>query len=122
MTKCNPCTSLASSLNRRVTIQSLATAADAHGQLTETWSDLYQNLPAEILGVAGGERVRGQQIEAGITSLVKIRYPRGTLPAASMRLLVGTGTSQRTLNIARVLDRDGWRRELYLQCMEVDDG
>ena len=75
-----------------------------------------------VLGVGGGENIRGQQVEAGVTSLVRIRYPRGTRPAASMRLLIGTGATQRVLNISRVLDKDGWQRELWLHCKEIDDG
>ena len=110
------CSSISARLNRRVDLQQATLAADGNGQMIETWADVYSRLPAEVMGIGGGELLRGEQTEAGIDSVVRIRYPRtGTLPTASMRVRL----DGRTLNIARVLDKTGDRRELHLLCKEV---
>lgn len=104
-------------LRQRVTIQQVTRDPDAAGQLIETWSTLY-TVYAEVMGTGGDESLRGQQMEADVVTLIRIRYPRGgKLPTPLMRVVVD---GNRYLNIARVLDRDGNKSELYLHCKEMD--
>jgi len=96
----------------RITIEQESSTQDELGQPVPTWTTVAANLPAEILGVGGGETIRGQQVDAGITSVVTIRYRSGLSP--KMRIV----HNSRNLNIAKVNDPDGFRRELLLHCSE----
>lgn len=110
------CKSISAGLNRRIDIQENTPSPDANGQPVASWSDVYSRLPAEVMGVGGGESLRGDQVEAIVDSIIRIRYPRTTtLPAPEMRVLL----NGRTLNVVRVLDKTGDRRELFLMCKEV---
>ena len=71
---------------------------------------------ADIKATAGGERVRGQQIEAGVTTLVTLRY-RGDV--TSRMSIVPSREPSRRLNIVKAVDPDGRREELMCQCQEV---
>lgn len=67
----------------------------------------------EVLSVGGGERVRGVQIEAGIDTVVAMRFRNDLDPTMQ---IVHDG---RSLNIVRASDPDGRRRELIVQCKEL---
>ena len=103
-------------LNRKINIETATFAADSSGQLIPTWSVKHRGVSAEVLGVGGGEYVRGQQVEAGINTLVRIRAQLN--PNATHRIVIG----DRTLNVDRVIDLTGRQWELWLHCKEIDDG
>lgn len=71
---------------------------------------------AGIEATSGGERLRGQQIEAGVTTLVTLRYR----PDVTSRMsIVPLREPARRLNIVKAVDPDGRREELMCQCQEV---
>lgn len=75
-------------------------------------------VPASYQGVSGGEIIRGLQIEAGATGLIRIAStPRTRKIKPRMRIRIG----DRTLNIISVIDKDGDQRELYVQVKELAD-
>jgi SPP1 family predicted phage head-tail adaptor len=99
-------------LRHRINLQTATQTPDAAGQLSPTWSTTYANEPAEVIETGGGEAVRGQQIDATATHLVRIRYRAGITEL--MRIVWGT----RTLNVINARDLDGRRRELWVACKE----
>lgn len=105
----------AGTLRHYIDIQYENSSADGNGQLIPSWTNITNgtNIPAEVLAVGGGERVRGQQIEAGVTTLVTMRYRSDV--TALMRIVHGS----RNLNIVRAVDPDGRSRRLVCQCQEV---
>ena len=85
------------------------------GEPAQTWQSIRsgRNVPVEILAVGGGERIRGQQIEATATTMLMMHFRDDVSPR--MRVRVG----DRVLGIVRSYDPDGQRRELVLQCKEI---
>lgn len=77
------------------------------------WKAVFRNVRCEIKSVGGGERIWGLQMEAGITSAVRMHYHDGV--SAKMRL----NKQGRLLNIVRAADPDGIRKWLICQCQEV---
>lgn len=94
--------------------QDASNAGDEVPSFTGTSWD--ENIPAEVIDTAGGEMVRGRQIDAEIDCVVTIRYRSGV--NHSMRIQTSAG---RTLNIRKVLDKDGRRRFLELHCSEAQN-
>ena len=105
----------AGTLRHRVTFQTDAGTADAAGQVIESWGATLTNEPAEVIETGGAETVRGQQVDATATHLVRVRY-RTTI-TEQMRIVWGT----RTLGIVNVRDVDGRRRELWIAAREIKD-
>lgn len=95
-----------------VTIQTVAESSD--GDSGQVCTDLWRNINARIMPVGGNERLRGAQVEAGITHLVEIGY-RPYLNS-SMRVLADNRT--RVLNCVSVIDPDERKRRLILNCVE----
>jgi hypothetical protein len=52
---------------------------------------LGENIPAEVLQVAGGESVRGKQVEAGTSYVVSINWVNGLNLNAKCSVVVGSG-------------------------------
>lgn len=102
----------AGTLRHRITVQSATDAADAAGQLIRTWSAWLSNEPAEVIETTGGETIRGRQVSAEATHLVRVRYRSGY--GETKRIVWGT----RTLGILHVRDVDGRGRELWIQARE----
>lgn len=100
-------------LNQRVDIQTRSLTTT--GEPATTWSNLSHgtSVPCQVLSVSGGEKRRGQQIEANVTTLVTMRF-RSDLDA-TMRLKYG----DRYLNVVRAYDPDGSRVQTILQCKEI---
>ncbi len=88
-----------------VTVGSTGEPADKYYDVCEAW--------VAIDGVTGGERKQGVQIEAGITSLVRMRYRDDVKPTMHIQL------GGRALNIVSAYDPDGRREQLHCQCREV---
>lgn len=100
-------------LRHWLTLEAPATGQDAAGQ-PNTGFRKVGRLRAEIIATSGGEYVRGQQMEAGVTSLVTIRYRRNV--TTDMRLVTCDG---RHLNIVKAVDVEGRREWLSVQCKEI---
>jgi len=105
----------AGDLRQRVAFLEEASVQDATGQSVPAWTGVSGStaVPAEVLGVGGGETFRGQQVEAHIASVVTIRYRAGLSP--TMRLK----HDGRQLNIDRIVDPTGHKRELTIFCTEI---
>jgi SPP1 family predicted phage head-tail adaptor len=104
-------------LRHRVRLEQRVTERGAMGQEKpdSPWEAVANgvSVPAEVLGVSGGERVRGLTIEEGITSMVTIRYRSDV--TADMRFV----HDGRYLNInGPPVDREGRKRELVCMCQE----
>lgn len=100
-------------LRHRITLQQDAGTADSAGQVIENWSTWLANEPAEVIETGGSESLRGQQIDATATHVVRIRYRTGV--TERLRIVWGT----RVLGIVNVRDIDGRRRELWITAREV---
>jgi SPP1 family predicted phage head-tail adaptor len=100
-------------LRNRVQLQSRATTVDAAGQHTGTWST-YRTCYAEVIDKGGAEKIRGQQVDATVSHVVRIRYPQGTFPTPENRVVYDS----RNLHIESVQRRDTHEREVWLYCRE----
>ena len=100
-------------LNKFIDIETRALTTT--GEPTTTWEPLPRgtNVPASIMAVTGGERIRGQQIEATATSLIELHFFEEI--TTKMRVKFG----DRLLNIVRAYDPDGGRCKTFLQCKEI---
>jgi SPP1 family predicted phage head-tail adaptor len=102
---------LAPRLRHRVTIQNFATTQDSTtGAVTDTWTNLSTNVPAEIWPMSGREFVAAQSIQAGVNTKITIRYVDGIAPR--MRVVHGSNI----YNIKAVLPDPTLRRHLTLMC------
>ena len=111
----------AGNLRSRVNIERELDPADRGlaGETQPKWQVIERGkgVAAQIQGVGGGEKVRGVMIEAGITSLVTVRWRADIKP--SMRLVYQSNLAGvRVLNISRAIDPDGRKTELMLLCEE----
>lgn len=105
-------------LYHAVTIQAPTNTRDADGQPIPSWAAITDgtDVPAEVLQVSGGERIRGRQMEAEATVLVTIRYRASVTPQC--RIVHGS----RELYIVRIDENRGRREWLEIQCGEVAVG
>lgn len=99
----------------RVTIQRATRAADAFGQLVETWSTVATRR-ADIRPTSGVERVVAEQLRAIATHVVILRDRTDIRPTD--RLLTPDGTK---LAILQAVNTDGVRRFLTLVCKSLED-
>jgi head-tail adaptor len=97
---------------RYITITDSRTVPDSSGQPLSGKPRLVCEAYAEVLSVAGGEKVRGLMIEAEATDLLKITYRDGLKPTMTVHL------GSRTLNILSARDPDGRQVELFVTCKE----
>ena len=93
-------------------------APDSTGQVTPNDETFADRVPAEVLEVSGGETLRGgMQVRATTSHVVRLRYQPGI--SEEMWITVYDGDwARRVLNVTHVRDRDGRRRELWLECRE----
>lgn len=106
----------AGQLRHRITAQTVTTAADAAGQPIETWADWLISEPAELIETGGAETLRGQQIDATATHLVRVRYRAAWQDSGERRRIV---FGARIIGVTNVRDVDGRRRELWITGAEV---
>lgn len=102
----------AGELRHRVTIERISEAQDASGHEVQT-SEEVGTVWASVTAVSGTESRRGIQVEAGVTTLVEMRYRDDV--TSQMRLI----HNGRTLNIERATDPEGRKIRLVCQCKEV---
>lgn len=103
---------MAGALRHRVVIQRLVEAQDAGGHEVQTPKEV-ATVWASVTAVSGTEYKRGIQVEAGVTTIVEMRYRKDV--TSKMRLV----HDGRTLNIERATDPEGRRIRLVCQCKEV---
>jgi hypothetical protein len=83
------------------------------------WQDVWCNIQAMgMTDTSRGERARGLQIEAGVDSLVTIRFREGVKP---LYYLLEKRTNRR-FNVVKSVDQDGRKMWLSLLCKEVPNG
>jgi len=102
-------------LRHRITIEENTPTEDAAGQPIESWSTLdgFSNVPAEVMETGGSETLRGKQVSATATHVVRLRYAPGV---TTEHRITWEG---RTLNIEQARNPDGRRIELWLECTEA---
>lgn len=101
-------------MNRRVTIQEKTVIGkDALNADIVDWVDV-ATIWAEVIDLSGREFYAAQQINAEITTRVRIWYRTGI--NARMRIVDGARV---LLLIAPPIDPDGRKRELHLMCKEM---
>ena len=104
----------AGQLTERISIRQTFDKRDGAGQAVPDKDVIVaERIAAEVLGVAGGEGLRGRQVDATTTHLLTIRYRTG------INELQTVLWGERTLGIVSVLDREGRRVWLELQCKEA---
>jgi SPP1 family predicted phage head-tail adaptor len=102
---------LAHRLRHRVTVQTFTTVQDSNtGAVTDTWADVFTDLPAEIYPMSGREFVAAQSIQAGVTTKITVRDVGSIEPR--MRVLHGASI----YNIKAVLPDPSLARHLTLMC------
>lgn len=101
-------------LRYKVTIKRPSASKDTYGQSVEGVNPTTVIEPyAQILDARGGETLRGEQVDATASHLVKIRYTSTTINTTDW---IQWGA--RRLNIVHVADPDNTRRVIYLHCKE----
>jgi head-tail adaptor len=104
-------------LRHRVTLE-YPNPTQVEGTQVPVWATVLASIPAEILAVAGGETVRGKQIEAGIDTVVIVRFglSKNANHEWSDHRFVH---DSRNLNIVRAADEEGTREFLTCYCKEL---
>lgn len=100
----------ASDMRHRITLRKPVKTVDASRQPVTTWENELTMQPAKYLQVAGGETVRGRQIEAGVTALFTVNY---RAEYAVEKQVVFRGQAY---GIVRVDEPDGVNRFVDLHC------
>jgi SPP1 family predicted phage head-tail adaptor len=105
----------AGKLRHRVQLQSNTTSVDAAGQVEQSWTT-YRTCFAEVIYKGGSETIRGEQVDANLTAVIRIRYPSaGTFPEPEHRVT----WDGHTFNIDSVQRRDTHEREVWLYVKEA---
>ena len=97
-------------LREQIDLQDATTPTD--GNIAPTYANHVTGLWAEVLETAGGEYLRGRQIEANVRAVITIRYRSDVTP----RMRVKWGT--RYLYVKTVHSAPG-RTYTVLDCSEV---
>lgn len=109
----------AGKLRHRVSIQQKKISQNpVSGELTETWVDVWTNVPASIEALSAREYIAAQAVQSQVSARITIRFRPGI--TAAMRIL----HNGQIYNIQGVLpDPDSGRSWLTLPCSEgVNDG
>lgn len=109
---------IAPRLRHRVDIQNFASVQDSNtGAVTDTWTDVFESIAAEIMPMSGREFVAAQSIQAGVNTKITIRYVDGVQPR--MRVVHGSNI----YNIRAVLPDPTLKRHLTLMAeVGVNEG
>lgn len=104
----------AGELYQRIAIETPTAAQDGAGQPVRTWAALSGPalLPARVETVAGGESLRGRQVNAETQIVFTVRY-RSDL-TTEMRVVYESGY----YNIVRASDPYGDKRELRIEAKQ----
>lgn len=99
-------------LRHRVTIQQKAPTRDTYGGEVEAWTAV-ATVWASVEPLQGREFLEGRQIQAEVSTRIRIRRRAGVVP--HMRVVWGA----HTYDIQAVIEPDSNRREFQLMCVEV---
>lgn len=102
----------AGKLRQRVELQDRTVTQGSYGEAQVTYSTL-DTVWAAVEPLQGREFIEGQQLQAEVTTRIRIRYRDGIAP--EMRVVHGT----HTYDIVSVIEPATARRELHLMCSEV---
>lgn len=103
----------AGQLKEFVTVQQAATTSDVGPGKTVAWTTLAADLFAAVIPAGGAERLQVDGIRSYVSYRVTLRHRDDIEP--KMRLIWGS----RVLQIQTVVDPDGRRRTLELDCVEA---
>ena len=99
-------------LRHRVTIEQKVPTRDTFGGEVETWT-LVATVWASVEPLQGREYLAARQLQAELTTRIRIRRRTGILP--QMRVVWGS----HTYDIQAVIEPESGRRELQLMCTEA---
>lgn len=102
-------------LRNKIIIKVQPTTQDSYGAKIEDtllWNDFIKCWAA-ILPIKGREFFNAQQVNATVTTRIKIRYSSGITPG--MRVVFGT----KLYDIKAVLDIEERHKEIHLMCEEI---
>lgn len=99
-------------LRHRITIQQPVESSNTFGEVEKTWQDV-ATVWASIEPLRGREYFDSQQINAEVTTRIRIRYRPGIKP--KMRVVYG----ERIFDIQSVIDVEERHKEIHLMCKEV---
>jgi len=99
-------------LRHRITIQQPVESSNTFGEVEKTWQDI-ATVWASIEPLRGREYFDSQQINAEVTTRIRIRYRPGIKP--KMRVVYG----ERIFDIQSVIDVEERHKEIHLMCKEV---
>jgi SPP1 family predicted phage head-tail adaptor len=103
----------AGKLRHRVTIQEdQGTTQDSLGQEIEDWQDV-ATVWAAVEPLQGREFLEAKQLQAEVTTRIRIRYRSGIEP--EMRVVWGS----HTYDVVSVVELESRRQEIELMCREV---
>lgn len=105
-------------LRHRIHLQHPNESQDGSGQPVPKWKNITKDIPAAVFATSGGERLRGTQVEAGVDTVVVVRFglkKHGDYGWPQHRFL----HDGRELNIVKAVDEEGTREFLTCQCKEV---
>jgi SPP1 family predicted phage head-tail adaptor len=102
----------AGELRSRVALQTATETQDDYGAPVPSWATT-ATVWGEVVDLSGREYFAAQQVNAEVSTRIRIRYLAGVVP--KMRAVA----NGRTFDILAVLDPDGRKRELHLMCKEV---
>ena len=99
----------AGQLNQRVTIERLTETVDKYGDSTSEWVTL-ATVWAAVEPLVGREYMAALQVQASVTTRIRMRYRPGVTPADRVT------HEGHTYGIESVIDVRSQRRELVLMC------
>lgn len=100
-------------LRHRVSIQHLSgSVSDGVGNVRQTWTDVYTDIPASIEPIASRELYAAEKTETKNSHKITIRYMDGI--NSKMRVVFGS----RMFNIDGILNKDERNISLEMVCAE----
>ena len=99
-------------MRHRVTIQQKAPTRDTFGGEVEVWNPV-ATVWASVEPLQGREFLEARQMQAEVTTRIRIRYRAGIVPP--MRVIWGS----HTYDVQAVIEPEARRRELQLMCVEA---
>ena len=100
-------------MRERIDVQT-ATVDASSGQPVRTWATTYASEPAAFDPVAGGETIRGRQVEAGTTAVFTVHSRSGGFDT-EMRVI----HNAQTYGVVRAVPVEGGRRYVELHCKSI---
>lgn len=104
-------------LDRRVVLKEKVITKDSYGQEVITWSTI-TTVWGEVQPLTGREFMEGRQVEAEVSTRIRIRYLTGIEPEDRAEVTIDGSTV--IYDILAVLPVGMDRREIQLMCREVD--